>query len=190
MILSEAVNKVRSMVAHLEQLPKLDEIQTQEHVRVPELVVKRKRERLFAHIRPFLAKIESDIAEYQSSFTEEMLADARARYEAVHGEVTEIEGMIREHGLAEKIVFVKNLCKRKDFLLSKQRMSDIGPVSDTQQLKAALCSVKDVDTCQFSSEFCGLLSNEVLSGLALPSQRELDSLSKICDCLRDGGASL
>eukprot|EP00866_Antonospora_locustae_P002511 jgi/Antlo1/2511/1707 len=185
MILSEAVNKVKDMVLHLEQLPKLKELQTQEYARVPELVVKKKREKLFTHIRPYLTKIASDIAEYQSSFTEEMLADARARYEAVRSEVNKIEDMIREHGLAEKIMFVKDLCKKKDFLLNKQRMGDIGPVSDTQQLKAALCTVKDVDTCQFSSEFCSLLSNEVLSGLTLPSQRELDSLSKICECLRE-----
>lgn len=190
MILSDAVNKVRDMVSHLEQLPKLEELQTQEHTRVPEFVVKRKRERLFTHIRPFLVEIESDIAQYQSFFTEDMLADARSRYEAVLSEVNEIEGRIKEHGLAEKIAFVKDLCKRKDFLLNKQRMSDIGPVSDTVQLKDALCSVKDVDTCQFSREFCGLLSNEVLNGLTLPSQREFDSLSKICDCLREEDGNL
>ena len=189
-MLFEAVNKVKNMSTYLEQLPRLERSQIQEHTRVPEFVVKKKRERLFMHIRPFLDKIESDIAEYQSSFTEDMLADAHARYEAVRSEVDEIERKVNEQGLAEEITIIKELCRKKDLLLNKQRVSDIGIVSTTQQLKAALCSVKDVDTCQFSKEFCGLLSSEVLDGLKLPSQKELDSLSKMCDSLRENGGNL
>ncbi|KAL0263979.1 UNVERIFIED_CONTAM: hypothetical protein PYX00_011244 [Menopon gallinae] len=138
------------MVAYLEQLPRPVEYRVSEHTRVPEFVVKRKRERLFTLLRPFLSKIEGDIAEYQSLFTDDMLADARERHEAVRSEVEEIE---------------------------------------RKQLKAALCTVRDVDTGQFSKEFCGLLSNEILSGLEMPSQKELDSLSKMCDALGETGGN-